>query len=207
MVPSTFDFKQGGRNKMKKKRIVFFVIAIIFSQFVNIYPQTQRRFFIKKQKPYSFSLFAGSVRGMGGLARIRIIKKINAEVMVGVSTFINSRYLSPYPGSIISFSSRLRYVFMKRTYLAGGFYTGVFNITEDIDLSQLIKTINGYSVSLGLRNFPFDKFNLELGAVFGIPERISSIVSEAGKPVLRVTANREPREISFLPLITIMYEL
>jgi len=196
--------------KTKKQfRCIVFLLLFVFLIVNSVSGQTQRRFFIKKSKPYAFNVFIGSVRGMGFSGRIRVFKKVHAEAMIGVGSFIQSRYLTPYPGNVISFSLRLRANLNKRLYLAGGFYEGLFDFTEKSDIisAQVLKWVSGGTFSLGLKKFFTKRIGLEIGGVLGLPESSSDIVNENSCSIYLVTVHREPKELSFSPLITVNINL
>jgi len=195
-------------KRSKKISIIAVSLFVVMVGTNSVYSQNQRRFFIKKKKPYAFSMFVGSVRGLGFSGRIRIFNGIQTEAMIGVTSFIESRYFTPYPGNIVSFSLRLRSKLYKSLYVAGGIYMGLFNVTESSNVisSQLFKWMNGATLSFGLKNFFKKRVGLEAGAVFGLPESSSDIVS-TGDGIYLVKLHREPKELSFSPLITVNINL
>jgi len=192
-------------NTKSTRCIMNIVLLACLMGGAQLQAQSQRRFFVKKKKPYAFSLFVGSVRGMGAGASVRIVKKVNAEFLVGVSNFINMKYVSPYPGNTVSFSPRLRYLLFRDMYISGGYYTGLYDICSNTEIikDQIFKWVNGATVSIGFRNLIKKNVHVELGAVFGLPDELEEVVAEGIQTIYRVRVKRESGELSFMPLATI----
>ena len=191
-----------------KKTAVCFIIIIILIFYYFSPACAKYNFELKKQ--FKLYFFYSSLLGLGAGGNLQFNNTFSIHSCFGTEPLVPLIWTAPFSGNILNLHIKTEANLYAGCYFAAGLYTGLFNLKyKDFNISKFMWK-SGPSIAIGIKfpnNFDKRRFGLEIGSVFNLPTKLSTIKKTSMDTWIVLAKRSRPAKGSLFPFITLMIEL
>ncbi|MBC8180131.1 hypothetical protein H8E88_03305 [candidate division KSB1 bacterium] len=191
-----------------KKTVVCFLLIFIFL-FLTIFSVYGNENY-KLKEHVKFYFFWSNLSGLGFGSNYFFNDTFSIHFLAGADPLVPLIWSAPYSGNMINFSFKTEVNLFSGFYAAPGWYLGMFHLEIDnLDFSEYIWQ-SGPTIALGYKfpnNVKQRRIGIEFGAVFNLPERITSSYQSKLDSWIIESKRSQPSEGALFPFLSLIVEL
>jgi len=192
---------------MKKTAVCFLLVCIFLTLNFNASYGGEN---YKLKEHVKFYFFWSNLSGLGFGSNYYFNDTFSIDLLAGADPLIPVIWAPPYSGNMINFSFKTEVNFFSGWYFSPGWYSGLFHLEVDnLEFSEYIWQ-SGPTFAVGFKypnNIEHRRIGIEFGAVFNLPEKIStSFHTKLDKWIIESERSRPSKGVLF-PFILFTVEM